>query len=120
MASDSPIDAYLANLPVSQRDALGKLRAQILQLAPGAVETISYGIPTFKIRGRLLVSIAGWKSHCSIYALSGSALEAHAETLKGFDRTKGSVHFTPEKPLPAAFVEALIRARLADLEAGKR
>ncbi len=120
VTSDAPIDAYLATLPVSQRDALQKLRTQIRLLAPDAVETISYGMPTFKVRGRLLVSFAGWKEHCSLYPLSGSVLEAHAEALKGFDRTKGSVHFTPEKPLPAAFVEALVSARLADLEAGRR
>ena len=49
MADDSPIDAYLATLPASQRDALQHLRAQISRLAPEAVETISYGMPTFKL-----------------------------------------------------------------------
>lgn len=120
MANDSPIDAYLASLPVSQRDTLQHLRAQIARLAPDAVETISYGMPTFKLRGRPLVSFAGWKAHCSIYPLTGTLLASHADALKGYERTKGSVHFTPEKPLPEALVEALIRARLADLEGGMR
>jgi len=120
VADDSPIDAYLATLPTSQRDALQHLRAQIARLAPDAVETISYGIPTFKLRGRPLVSFAGWKAHCSIYPLTGTLLESHADALKGFARTKGSVHFAPDKPLPEALVEALIRSRLADLEGGKR
>jgi len=66
------------------------------------------------------VSFAGWKAHCSIYPLTGTLLDAHADALKGYARTKGSVHFTPEQPLPDALVEALIRARLADLEGGKR
>ena len=120
MADDSPIDAYLATLPASQRDALQHLRAQIARLAPEAVETISYGMPTFKLRGRALVSFAGWKAHCSIYPLTGTLLDAHADALKGYARTKGSVHFTPEQPLPDALVEALILARLADLAEGRR
>ena len=120
MADDSPIDAYPATLPASQRDALQHLRSQILQLAPDAVETISYGMPTLKLRGRPLVSFAGWKAHCSIYPLTGTLLESHGEALKGYERTKGSVHFTRDKPLPEALVEALIRARLADLAEGRR
>jgi len=120
VADDSPIDAYLATLPASQRDALQHLRSQILQLAPDAVETISYGMPTLKLRGRPLVSFAGWKAHCSIYPLTGTLLDAHADALKGYARTKGSVHFTPEQPLPDALVEALILARLADLAEGRR
>jgi uncharacterized protein YdhG (YjbR/CyaY superfamily) len=67
-----------------------------------------------------LVSFAGWKEHCSIYLLTDTFLQAHADELKGFGRTRGSLHFTPEAPLPEALVDRLIRARVADLEAGRR
>jgi len=120
VAHDSPIDAYLATLPADQHEVLHRLRAQIARLVPDAVETISYGMPAFKLRGRFLMSFAGWKAHCSIYPLTGSFLATHADALKGYGRTKGSLHFTPEAPLPEALVEGLVRARLADLEAGRR
>lgn len=119
MAHDS-IDAYLATLPADQRDLLERLRQQIARVVPDATETISYGMPGFRFRDRLLVSFAGWKEHCSIYPLTDTFLQAHADELKGFGRTKGSLHFTPEAPLPEALVDRLIRARVADLEAGRR
>ena len=95
---------------------LDRLRAQVRALLPDEVETISYGMPTFKIGDRAIVWYAGWKSHCSIYPLTDSFLRSHADALKGFDRTKGSLHFTPEAPIPEHLVEELVRARLSDLE----
>ena len=114
----SPIDVYLATLAVAQREALQRLRAQIGRLVPDAEETISYGLPAFKLNGRAVVWFAGWKAHCSIYPLTDTFLEAHADALSSYRRTKGSLHFTPEAPLPGELVESLVRARLADLEGG--
>jgi uncharacterized protein YdhG (YjbR/CyaY superfamily) len=118
MAIDSRVDAYLATLPAAQREALQRLRAQVARLVPDADETISYGMPAFKLHGRALLWFAGWKAHCSIYPLTDSFLEAHADVLKGYRRTRGSLHFGPEAPVPDALVEELVRARVADLEAG--
>ena len=117
MTDDSPIDAYLAKRPADQREALQRLRTQISGLLPDAQESISYGIPTFKLGGRAVVWYAGWKAHCTIYPLTDSFLAAHEDELTGFERTKGSLHFTPDAPLPERIVEGLVRARLADLEA---
>jgi uncharacterized protein YdhG (YjbR/CyaY superfamily) len=118
MAPDARIDAYLASLPPDQRRALHHLRAQIARLVPDAVETINYGMPAFKLHGQALMWFAGWKRHCSIYPLTDSFLQAHADAVKGYGRTRGSLHFTPAAPLPEALVEALVLARLADLESG--
>ena len=116
MTHDPRIDAYLATLPDDQREALQGLRAHVARVVPDAVETISYDMPTLKLGGRFLVSYAGWKAHCSIYPLTGTILAANEEALKGFGRTKGSLHFTPGNPVPEALLEDLIRARVADLE----
>lgn len=112
---DAPVDGYLANLPVDQREALQRVRAEVARLVPDAAETISYGMPAFKLNGHFLVSFAGWKAHCSIYPLTDTFLKAHADELRGYGRTKGSLHFTPDAPLPDALLESLIRARVADL-----
>jgi uncharacterized protein YdhG (YjbR/CyaY superfamily) len=77
-------------------------------------------MPTFKLDGRFLVSFGGWKAHCSIYPLTEAFLDAHADALKAYGRTKGSLHFTPGAPLPEALVESLVLERLADVEASGR
>jgi uncharacterized protein YdhG (YjbR/CyaY superfamily) len=116
MAPDT-INAYLATLPQGQRDALQRLRRQIARLLPNATETISYGMPAFKLGDRAVVWFAGWRGHCSIYPLTDTFLAEHADELKEYRRTKGSLHFGADAPLPEALVEALVRARLTDLDA---
>lgn len=112
------IDEYLAAVPDDQCAALERVRRQIQALLPAATEAISYGLPAFKLNGRAVVWFGAWKAHWSIYPLTDTFLEEHADELKGYRRTRGSVHFTPEMPLSEALVERLIRARLADLERG--
>jgi uncharacterized protein YdhG (YjbR/CyaY superfamily) len=120
MTEPSPIDSYLAGLRAEQRDALEHLRAEVGRLVPDATETMSYGLPTFKLNGRALLAYAGWKEHCSIYPMSGEFLEANADVLKGYRRTKGSLHFTPDAPLPDELLADLVRRRVADLESRGR
>jgi uncharacterized protein YdhG (YjbR/CyaY superfamily) len=119
MAADT-IDAYLATLPNDQRETLQRLRRHIARLLPDATETISYGMPAFKVGDRAVVWFAGWKGHCSIYPLTDTFLAEHADELKPYRRTKGSLHFTPDAPLPEGLVEDFVRARLVDLEATSR
>lgn len=109
------VDAYLASVPEEARVALERLRAQIRVAAPSAVEAISYQMPAFKLRGRRLVAFAAFKDHCSLFPGS-SVMEAHKDELKGYDISKGTIRFAPGKPLPAALVKKLIRARVAENE----
>ena len=118
MTEDAPIDAYLATLPADERAALQRVREQVKRLVPDAEEGLSYGMPVFKLRGHGLIWFAGWKEHCSLYPLTDSFLAAHESELAGFRRTKGSVHFTPDAPLPDDLLEAMVRARMADLQPG--
>ena len=113
-----PVDEYLATLPADQRLLLEGVRERIAELAPDATETISYGMPAFKLDGRFLVSYAGWKKHCSLYPLTDSFMDSHSTEIDGYERTKGSIHFTPAKPLPPGVLDDLIRARIVDLEGG--
>lgn len=116
-AHSAEIDTYLANLPHEQRDALEHLRATIRATAPDAVEAISYAIPTFKYRGRPLIYFGAAKDHCAIYGMSA---EAHQDELAAFDTSKGTIRFQPAKPLPAALVEKLVKARIAEIDSAKK
>lgn len=125
-ASPSPeeatarIDAILASLPADQRAALHQLREAIAAAAPEAVEAISYGAPAFRYRGRPLVSYAAARSHCSFFPMSPEVLDQFRAELTGFDTAKGTIRFTPDRPLPSDIVERIVRARVAELDAARR
>src|SRR5688572_4296295 len=105
------IDEYLAGVPSESRAALEKLRRTIRSVAPEALETISYEIPTFKLNGRMLVSFAAFSEHCSFFPGAGP-IEVHRNDLKSFPTSKGTIRFTPDHPLSPALVKKLVKTRI--------
>jgi uncharacterized protein YdhG (YjbR/CyaY superfamily) len=118
--SPSTHDDVLAALPGDQRRALEGLRAVIRHAAPEAVETISYGAAAFKLDGRSLVSYGAAKSHCSLYVQSPAVVTAFASELADFRLTRGSIQFTPDRPIPERLVTAIVQARVAEVRAAQR
>lgn len=104
---------YLNALPAEQRKALQRLRKQILAAAPGVEEHFGYGMLAFKFHGHPLLYIGAAKDHCALY---GSVPVGFQEQLKDFKTSKGAIRFTPEKPLPAALVQAIVKAKAAEVE----
>ena len=117
--SDPRVQAYLDRLPADQRALLEHVREVVGRVAVDAEEAISYGMPAFERDGKFFLSYAGWKRHCSIYPLTDAFLAAHRAELEGYGRTKGSLHFTPERPLPDVLLEDLVRDLLARTDASK-
>src|SRR5262245_25989645 len=109
------VDEYLASIPAVMRGALQKIRAAIRAGAPGAEEGFSYGLPAFRLDGRPLVCYGASTNHCSFYPMSPAVIRAHADELKKYETSKGTIRFPPEKPLPAALVRKLVKARIAEL-----
>ena len=113
------IDEYLAALSDDKRAALEKLRATIRAAAPKAEECISYGVPAFRLDGRMLVAFGAAAKHCAFYPGS-FPLEAHKDELKDYDTSKGTIRFQADKPLPLALVRKLVKARIAENEGRRR
>lgn len=112
------VDAYLANVPEPQRAALVQLRAEIRAVVPEAQESISYGVPTFKLDGGL-VAFGAAKEHCALYVMSTAFMAVIAERLGGYDTSKSTIRFQPEAPLPRELVADIVRGRLAENRARK-
>ena len=109
------IDDYLARVPEEARATLEKLRQTIRAAAPKAVEVISYQMPTFKLDGRMLVSFAAFKNHCSFFP-GAAPIKAHAKDLMSYATSKGTIRFPTSKSLPAALVRKLVKARIKENE----
>src|SRR5262245_34951840 len=108
------IDEYLAPLSADKRAALQKLRKTVKAAAPQAEEYIGYGLAAFRLDGRPLVAFGAAANHCAFYPMSGSTVEALRDELKGYETSKGTIRFSANKPLPAALVRKLIKARIAE------
>jgi len=114
MAAPTSVEDYLTALPWESRAALEKLRKTIKAAAPEATETISYQMPAFRDHGRLLLYYAAFKDHCSLFPASTAVIEAFRDELAPYYTSKGTIRFHPEKPLPAALVKKIVKARLEE------
>lgn len=113
-AKPKTIDDYLAGVSAAQRVVLERLRRAIHAAAPGAEEHIGYGLAGFKFNGRPLVYFGAWEKHCALYAASPAVQKKFQAELKGFEQSKGTIKFTPAKPLPLTLVKKLVKARIAE------
>ena len=105
------VDEYLATVPEPARATLQKVRAAIQSVAPPeTVEVISYGMPAFKYKG-MLAYYAAFAKHCSLFPTAYVIDKFNAE-LKGFRTSKGTIQFTPEKPLPISLIKKMVKAAI--------
>ncbi|MDQ6870932.1 MAG: DUF1801 domain-containing protein [Gemmatimonadota bacterium] len=111
--------AYFASLPPDARRRVEQLRETIRGAAPTATEVISYGIPAFRLNGRVLVWYASWKNHSSLYPITVSLRRGYERELKGYETSKGTIRLPLARPLPTGLVRRLVKARIAELRPNK-
>jgi uncharacterized protein YdhG (YjbR/CyaY superfamily) len=114
----SVVDEYLAGVPEPQRAELERLRDVVRRMVPGVEEATSYGMPAFKYQKRPLLGFRASKTHLSVFPFSPAAIDAARDALSGFDLSKGTVRFTPDKPIPDSAFEQLVQHRLREIEGG--
>jgi uncharacterized protein YdhG (YjbR/CyaY superfamily) len=108
------IDEYLAGMGPTSRALLEDLRKTIRAVVPEAEECISYRIPAFRYRGRIIAGFSGTSKGCSYYPFSGTTFKTLAADVAGYSQTKSALHFGPDKPLPKSLVRKLLGARIAE------
>lgn len=109
------IDEYLDHVDGETRQLLERLRRTIHRLEPTVEECISYAMPAFRYRGKVIAGFAATSQGASYYPFSGTTLGTLASALKGMSQTKSGLHFTKEKPLSEELVRQLLEARKAEL-----
>ena len=113
------VDGYFAALEPAQRAVLEKLRKTIQAAAPDATEAISYQMPAFKLRGRVLVYYAAFRDHYSLFPASGAVIDQIGE-LQPYVAGKGTLRFTADEPIPARLVRKIVKLRQAELDSALR
>ena len=109
------MDDYLDGLPREQREALARVRAIVDRVAPDAEEGVSYGVPAFLYAGRPLLGLRAAKNHLSVFPFSPAAIEAVEGRLEGFDLSKGTIRFSPDRPVPEDVLADLVRERKQEI-----
>jgi uncharacterized protein YdhG (YjbR/CyaY superfamily) len=109
------IDEYLTGLDTESRAALQKVRRAIHAAAPKVEECISYGMPAFRLNGKLIAGFRATAKHCSYHPMSGDTVATLRTELAGYDTSRGTVRFVPRAALPAALVRRLVKTRIAEL-----
>lgn len=89
-----------------------EMRNRILEIIPDAEEVVSYGMPAFKLDGRVLAGLLANKKHVGYYPFSGSILHLFPEELAKFSTTKSAIHVPVDKPLAKGLIKKLISARI--------
>lgn len=111
--SAAEIDSYLAALDERKRSTPEKLRRTILEVIPEAEQGISYGVPAFRVRGKVVAGFAAFKNHVSYLPHSGSVFPELREDLASYTTSSGALRFGVDAPLPQPLVEKLVRTRVA-------
>ena len=110
--NDKTIDGYIHSFPPDVRGKLTQLRRLVKQIAPGAVERISYRIPAFFLNG-VLVWFAAHSNHIGFYPKASAVARFRKELVK-YKHAKGSVRFPLDEPLPLDLIRRIVRFRVAE------
>lgn len=113
MSEDTnPVEAYLMALDEPKQGTLRSVRQFILDVIPDAQECISYGMPAFRVRGKVIAGFAAFKNHLSYFPHSGSVVAEAGPEAAQYATTKATLRFPVDQPLPKSLVRQLVLVRL--------
>jgi uncharacterized protein YdhG (YjbR/CyaY superfamily) len=110
--SEEEIDAYVAALEEPKRSTLETVRRRIVEAIPECEQGISYGMPAFRVRGKVIAGFAAFTNHLSYLPHSGSVLSELRDEVASYTTSKGALQFPVDTPLPASLVGQLVAVRL--------
>lgn len=105
------VEEYISQFPIDVQEILNKIRTTIINQAPDAIESISYGMPAYKFKGKPLVYFAGYKKHIGFYA-TPAGHEAFKEPLSKFKQGKGSVQFPLNQEIPYDLIAKIVEYKV--------
>ncbi len=114
MQNSDNIDDYIKNYPTDIRQKLERIRSVIHKAAPSVTETISYGIPTFKLNGKNLVHFGGFKDHISFFPTS-SPIPVFKKELSKYKVSKGTIQLPLNEEVPYDLISKITKFRVKEV-----
>lgn len=105
------VDEYISSQPEAVRGVLSRLRDTIRKAVPEAEESISYGIPTYKLGGERVLYFAAWKKHYSLYPITGRVIAALKAELAPYEVDKSTIRFAYTQPVPVKLIRRIAKFR---------
>ena len=112
------IDEYIGRFPEDVQEILRNIRLCIKEAVPEAAEKMSYGMPTFYLNGNL-VHFAAWKGHIGFYP-QPKGIEAFGKELAKYEKTKGTIKFPLDEPIPYQLIQRIAVYRAQQNAAEKK
>jgi uncharacterized protein YdhG (YjbR/CyaY superfamily) len=106
------ITEYINAAPKDARKPLRDMRACIRKAAPGATESLKWGMPAFSYH-RILVTFAAHRHHIGFYP-TPSAVKAFSKELAKYPTARGSIQFPLGKPLPLPLIRRITAFRVRE------
>lgn len=113
----SDVTAYISGFPRPIKQRLNEIRKIIITIAPEAVESISYGMPAYKLKGKPLVYFAGYEKHVGFYA-TPNGHKKFTKEFSAYKQGRGSVQFPHDQPLPTDLIKKVVQFRLQAIIGG--
>ncbi len=109
------VNEYIASQPAAARRVLRRVRSVIRKAVPAADESISYQIPAYKLNGRPVIYLAGWREHYSIYPSNPRLVSAFKRELAPYKISKGTIRFPLSERVPVTLIEAIVKFRAKEV-----
>jgi uncharacterized protein YdhG (YjbR/CyaY superfamily) len=113
--TETTVSSYIAAQPKAAQPALRRVRSAIRKALPGAEETISYKIPTYKVGGKAALFFAGWKEHYSLYPVGDALMLAMGREIGPYKVAKGTLRFPLAEPVQTKLIERIARLRAKEV-----
>ncbi len=108
------VTSYISAFPKNVQTILRKIRSTIRKAAPKAEESISYGIPTYKLDGRPLIYFAAFKSHIGLYPMTGEVKKEFRDEFSKYKQSKGTVRLPLDAPVPYPLIARIVKFKMRD------
>jgi len=114
------VTTYIAGFPRPVQTILKRVRSIVRKSVPGAEESISYQIPTYKLHGRPVVYFAAFKEHYSVYPSNTRLVAAFKDKLAGYEMSKGTIRFPLSEPVPVKLIEGIAKFRAKEVTVAEK